>query len=131
MIAIIDTNFLARYFIDSKTIGDESKYIFEDENTFLIIPSIVLVELKYSIYRGRFPQKVIEQSLELIKKGNCMVYPLDLDLLDYIPFELDIHDGIIFATAKVQLNNFKEEIYILTKDQEMKNLKHKNIKVVW
>lgn len=131
MIAVIDTNFLARYFIDSKTIGDESKRIFEDENTFLIIPSMVIVELKYSIYRGKFPQQVVENSLELLKRGNCMLYPLDLDLINYIPFELEIHDGIIFATARIQLNNFKEEIYILTKDQEMKNLKHENIKVVW
>ena len=92
---------------------------------------IVIVELKYAVYRGKFPQQVVENSPELLKRGNCMVYPLDLDLMSYIPFELDIHDGIIFATAKVQLNNFKEDIYILTKDQKMKSLKHENIKVVW
>ena len=131
MIAIIDTNFLPRYFIDSQTVGEESKTIFEDKSNFLIIPSIVLVELKYAIAKGRFPQESLAQTLKLVAKGNCMLCPLDEKLIDYIPLELDIHDGIIFATAAIQKKNFDDIVCILTKDKKIKELKQDLIKVIW
>ena len=131
MITVIDTNFLTRYFNANKDIGNESKNIFENENTFLIIPSIVLVELKYGIAKQRFSQYSLESANRLVKQGNCMVYPLDETLLDYIPIELDIHDGIIFATAAVQRKNFNETIYLLSKDSKIKNLNQDLVKVVW
>ena len=89
MITIIDTNFLPRYFIKSSSLGIDAVNIFENASTFLIIPSIVLVELKYSIAKGRLPKESMINTLGLVKQGNCMVYPLDETLLDYIPTELE------------------------------------------
>lgn len=131
MIAVIDTNFLARYFAGSGEIGADSKNIFEDPSTFLIIPAIVLVELKYMVAKEKLSTKALSSLNALLNAGNCMVYPLDLGLLDYIPTNLDIHDGIIFATASIQLTNFKETIYILTKDQKIKLLENASINIVW
>ena len=131
MIAIVDTNFLIRYFVDSKTVGEESKAIFEDQSTFLIVPSIVLFEMKYAIDKGRFPIDILECTLNLIKQGNCMSYPLEESLLDYLPKELDIHDGIIYATAAIQKKSFDETIHLLTKDKEIRELKQDSVKIVW
>ena len=131
MIAILDTSFLPRYFIDSKSIGDESKIIFENPDSFLIIPSIVLIEFNYAIARNRFPKETIDKTLSLSKQGNCMIYPLDEKLIDYIPLELDIHDGIIFATAAIQKKSFDETIYLLSKDSKIKNLQQDIVKVIW
>ncbi len=45
-----------------------------------------------------------------------MIYPLDENLISYIPTILNIHDGIIYATAKIQRKSFNETIYLLSKD---------------
>lgn len=131
MIAILDTNFLIKYFLGSKDLGIEARKIFEDETVFLIIPSISLFEIKYSMLREKLPKSILDSALELTKQGNCMSYPLDQSLLDYLPKELSIHDGIIYATAAIQKKSFDEIIYLLTKDKEIKDLKQDLIKVVW
>ena len=131
MIVILDTNFLVKYFTASSDLGMSSKEIFEDKNTFLIIPSIVLVELKYLIVKSRIPKEIATSTKILLEAGNCMVYPLDQNLINYIHESLNIHDGIIYATAVLQTESFKEEIYILTKDKEIKDLAKSPIKVVW
>lgn len=45
--------------------------------------------------------------------------------------ELNIHDGIIFATARIQKENFKEDIYVLTKDKEIANLSQNDVIINW
>ena len=131
MIAILDTNFLIKYFIGSKDLGIEARRLFEDETVFLIVPSISLFEIKYSVQKGKFPESILNSALELIKQGNCMLYSLEQSLLDYLPKELNIHDGIIYATAAIQKKSFDETIYLLTKDKEIKDLKQDCVKVVW
>ena len=131
MIAIADTNFLIKYFSSKIEPPNNSVKVFEDSNTFLIVPSIVLVELKYIAAKGRISSSILDKTYNLLKAGNCMLYPLDLKLIDFIPTELNIHDGIIFATAYVIRSNFEEDVYILTKDREMKNLKQDKVKVIW
>ncbi len=131
MIVILDTNFLIKYFLGSSDLGNEAKSIFEDESVFLIIPSISLFEIKYSTLKGKLPGAILESVLKLIEQGNCMLYPLDQSLLDHLSKDLNIHDGIIYATALIQRKNFDETIYLLTKDKEIKDLKQDLVKVVW
>lgn len=131
MIAILDTNFLIKYFLGSKDLGIEARKIFEDETVFLIIPSISLFEIKYSILKEKLPKSILDSALELTKQGNCMLYSLDQSLLDYLPKELSIHDAIIYATAALQKKSFNETVYLLTKDKEIKDLKQDLVKVVW
>ena len=131
MIAVLDTNFLVKYFLASKDLGMKAKEIFENSETFLIIPSIVLVEIKYLTAKSRIKVEIKDIVDDLLSQGNCMVYPLDDSLIKYIPTELNIHDGIIFATARIQKENFKEDIYLLTKDKEIAALSQKDVIVSW
>ncbi|OGI14574.1 MAG: hypothetical protein A3I68_06290 [Candidatus Melainabacteria bacterium RIFCSPLOWO2_02_FULL_35_15] len=131
MIAILDTNFLVKYFLASKDLGIKAKEVFENPETFLIIPSIVLVEIKYLTAKNRIKAEIEDIINDLLSQGNCMVYPLDDSLIKYIPTELNIHDGIIFATARIQKENFKEDIYVLTKDKEIANLSQNDVTIIW
>ena len=131
MIAVLDTNFLVKYFLASKDLGIKAKEVFENPETFLIIPSIVLVEIKYLTAKNRIKVEIESIVNDLLAQGNCMVYPLDYSLVKHIPIELNIHDGIIFATAKIQKENFKEDIYLLTKDKEIADLNQNNVIVTW
>ena len=131
MIAVLDTNFLVKYFLASNDLGTKAKEIFENPETFLIIPSIVLVEIKYLTAKNRIRMEIKAIVDDLLSQGNCMVYPLDDLLVKYIPIELNIHDGIIFATAKIQKENFKEDIYLLTKDKEITALNQSDVTIVW
>ena len=131
MIAILDTNFLVKYFLASNDLGTKAKEIFENPETFLIIPAIVLVEIKYLTAKNRIRMEIKAIVDDLLSQGNCMVYPLDDLLVKYVPTELNIHDGIIFATAKIQKENFKEDIYLLTKDKEIATLNQSDVTIVW
>jgi len=131
VIAILDTNFLVKYFLASKDLGIKAKEVFENPETFLIIPSIVLVEIKYLTAKNRIKAEIEDIINDLLSQGNCMVYPLDDSLIKYIPTELNIHDGIIFATARIQKENFKEDIYVLTKDKEIANLSQNDVTIIW
>ena len=131
MIAIIDTNFLVKYFTADKYLGKKAQKVFEDESVFIIIPSIVLVELKYAAAKKRIDKEIIDSTKVLVAQENCMVYPLDENLVDSIPVDLNIHDGIIFATAIIQTKSFTEDIFLLTKDREIEAYRQDEIKIIW
>lgn len=48
-----------------------------------------------------------------------MIYPLDLNVLRFLPKDLNIHYGIICGTALVYKELLNEEVRIVTKDREI------------
>ena len=50
---------------------------------------------------------------------NCITYPVDEDVIEEMPEGLNIHDALIVATGLVYKNILKEEVKILTEDQEI------------
>jgi len=53
----------------------------------------------------------------LIAADNVVVYPLDEQVVDKLPTALDIHDGIIVATALVYRDVLRHEVAVVTKDE--------------
>jgi len=50
---------------------------------------------------------------------NCITYPVDEDVIEEMPEGFNIHDALIVATGLVYKNILKEEVKILTEDQEI------------
>ena len=92
----------------------------EDSGVRIIIPVIVLAEVKHL-----FSRRKISVSMEVIleriaEDDRCMVYPFDLSCLEALPTDLDLHDGMIVATALALKAHFDPEVFVITKDQAIK-----------
>src|SRR5688500_2172757 len=73
--------------------------VFSDANAQVIVPTIVLAEISFLYRRGRIPVDLDTTLTHIRSAGNCALHPLDEQVASLLPAGLDIHDGIIVATA--------------------------------
>ena len=61
--------------------------------------------------------------------SNCIVYPLDEEVVSRIPTNINIHDAIIAATGLVFKDLMGQDAAIVTKDEL---IRHSNlIRTIW
>lgn len=119
MVYIVDTHALVWFFEESDELGKEALNILNSKDARLVIPTIVLSELFYLSQRKRITPS-FEDIFQVIEQDNrCIIYPLDINVLGFLPKELDIHDGIICSTALVYRELMKEDVRLITKDKEI------------
>lgn len=99
---VVDTHALIWYLDDDPRLGAGAEAALDDANVRIIIPVIVMAEIKYSSYRGRF-DRTMEEALQVISHDpRCTIYPIDLSVVNKAPLNLNIHDSLIVGTALVQ-----------------------------
>lgn len=99
---VVDTHVLIWFLSQDPRLSAKSLTVLQDPEVRLIIPSIVLAEIKYLSHKGRFAQTLDEVLRVIDADVRCTVYPLDLAVILAAPPDLDIHDGLIVATALAQ-----------------------------
>ncbi len=88
------------------------------ESERIIVPSIVLMEILYLLEKNNLAFRFVELLSEF-KIRNYLTYPLDLNVIVQtlsVSSELEMHDRIIVATAKI----FNAPI--ISKDKEIKKV---------
>jgi PIN domain nuclease of toxin-antitoxin system len=111
---VIDTHALTWYLDDDPRLGSQAEAVLDNADVRLIIPAIVLAEIKYLAHKGRLPQTLDEVLRVINSDPRCTIYPVDLSVVSRAPLGLDIHDSLIVGTALVQ----REAITgILTQDE--------------
>jgi len=111
---VVDTHALVWYLDNDPRLGTHAEAILDDTTIRLIIPVIVLAEIKYLSHKGRFGQ-TLDEVLQVINRDpRCTIYPVDLSVVNKAPLDLNIHDSLIVDTALVQ-----QEIVtgVLTQDE--------------
>lgn len=99
---IVDTHALVWFISKDPRLSDRARAILRDPEIRLIVPTIVLAEIKYLAAKGRFEQ-TLDAVLRVIGVDpRCLIYPVDLGVVSQAPANLDIHDGLIVGTALVQ-----------------------------
>ena len=127
---IIDTHALVWFLEQSPKLGKNAKNVFLDNDSILIIPTIVLAEIKFLFGKNRFSTSIEEVFTVIENDPRCIVQPMDLDVVSMLPTKLEIHDAIITATALLFKGNpYFEDVEIITKDEEI--LKSKLVKTIW
>lgn len=123
---VVDTHALVWYLAKDPRMGAQAEAVMDDPDIRLIIPTIVLAEIKYLAHKGRFAQSLDEVIRVIGLDPRCLVYPIDLSVVNKAPVDLDIHDSLIVGTALVQ----REAVDgILTRDEA---IEHSNlIPVIW
>ncbi len=120
MTYIVDTHVFVWLLDKNKRLSRKYKEILLNNNTF-IISAIVLAEIKHLISVKRTNinfETVIEY---LSGCDNCIVYPVNEDVIEHMPEGLDIHDGIIVATGLIYKNFLGDNVFILTEDETIIN----------
>ncbi|MCD4766357.1 MAG: PIN domain-containing protein [Methanosarcinales archaeon] len=127
---IVDTHGLVWFLEKSQKLGEKAREALLDEGSNLIIPSIVLAEIKYLFGKNRFSTS-LDHVFQTIKEDpRCIVQPLDMDVISMLPTELEIHDAIIVATALfLKDKSFSDDVALITRDEEIIN--SKLIKTIW
>ncbi len=99
---VVDTHALVWFISGDSRLSDKARTILRDPGVQLIIPAIVLAEIKFLAGKGRFAQTLEQVLLALNADPRCLVFPIDLTVIQRMPTDLDIHDGLIVGTALAQ-----------------------------
>ena len=127
---IVDTHGLVWFLEKSPKLGEKAREVFLDEDSNLIIPTIVLAEIKFLFDKNRFSTSLNEVFSIIIDDPRCIVHPLDLDVIGLLPTTLEIHDAIIVATGLLfKKRTTSEDVVVITKDVEITN--SKLVKTIW
>ena len=111
---VVDTHALAWYLDDDPRLGTQAEAVLDNPRVRIIVPVIVLAEIKYLAHIGRIAQTLDDVLRVINSDPRCTIYPVDLSIIVVAPLSLDIHDSLIVGTALVQ-----HEIVdgILTRDE--------------
>jgi PIN domain nuclease of toxin-antitoxin system len=86
---IVDTHALAWFVSRDPRLSDKARTILRDPNVRLIIPAIVLAEIKYLAHKGRLTQTLDEVLRVIGSDPRCTIYPIDLSVVSKAPFGLN------------------------------------------
>lgn len=129
MVYVLDTHALIWFLEGSRSLSAQSRQIFKASHNSLVLPTIVLAEVKYLASRHKV-RVSFSNVLDLLETDQrIIIYPLDLNVLQVMPNSLEIHDAIICGTAIMYHEVFKEEVVVLTKDEKIR--KSGLVKTLW
>lgn len=119
MVYIIDTHALIWFLEGNPRLGSRAKKILMDDAALKIIPSIVLAEIHYLHSRGRITTSFKKVKEMMDETENCVIYPLDENVIEVMPRNLNIHDALICATGILYETTLHENACVVTKDEEI------------
>lgn len=99
---VLDTHALVWYLTNDRRLGLQAEEVLNDPGSRLIIPTIVLAEIKDLARKGRFAQTLDDVLAVIESDQRCLVYPIGLEVIRAAPMQLDIHDSLIVGVALVQ-----------------------------
>ena len=99
---VVDTHALVWFLSRDRRLSHAARAVLRDPDVRLIIPIIVLVEIKYLSHKGRFAQTLDDVLRVINADPRCLVHPVNLAIVHQAPLGLNIHDGLIVGTALAQ-----------------------------
>lgn len=126
---LADTHALIWYFAADKRLGKKAEEVFtrtEKQKATIFIPTIVLAEAEAVAIKHNYRNKFVKLMRKLEQNSCFQIYPFDEKILQTyfkVDRDLEIHDRVIVATAKVTKSR------VLTKDEKIKKLR--GAKVIW
>lgn len=115
---VLDTHALVWYLTNDRRLGAQAAAVLNDSGVTLIIPAIVLAEIKDLARKGRFAQTLDDVLAVIESDQRCVVHPITLEVVRAAPTQLDIHDSLIVGVALVQAYAVDG---VLTCDQAISN----------
>lgn len=119
MIYVTDTHSLIWFLDRNARLSPKAEQAYLDPTAKIVVPTIVLVEIKYLFSRHRVPIDLPTTLNYVAHTANCTVAPMDERVVDMLPTTLNIHDAIIVGTALVYRDRVNEPVALITRDAEI------------
>lgn len=113
----LDTHTLVWHLTGDSRLGDNARQILNDPDALLILPLLVLAEAKHIAERKRISISFQEIMESVVASPRITIAPLDIFTLAHMSSDLDIHDGLIVATALSSRDLLGEPVTVLTRDK--------------
>jgi PIN domain nuclease of toxin-antitoxin system len=101
---------------DSPRLSPSARAALTDASARLVVPALVLAEIKYLYSRKRIPIDLAAVLAYIQAATNCQVCPLDEQVVAHLPASLDIHDGVIVATAIMVRDDWGDAVALIIRD---------------
>jgi PIN domain nuclease of toxin-antitoxin system len=119
MVYVLDTHPVIWFLEKSPRLSTNAKSVLNDANAELVLPTIALLEIQSLYAKNRIQVSPEDVRHDLISLTNCLIYPLDEQVVSLCPDSLNIHDSIIVGTALVYRDIYKQSISLITKNGEI------------
>lgn len=117
MYIVTDTHPWVWFLTASPRLSQKAKSILSDPSNLIILPSIVMMEIKY-LYQHKRITLSFEEALQQVETSeNILLHPLDISVVTIAPISLDIHDAIIVGTAIQTAGEFAQTVSLVTIDK--------------
>ena len=116
MTIVVDTHALIWYLTGSSRLSETVRRLLNRSDSNIAVPIIVLAEIKHLYDRHRVAISCDTVVAKLQSDARCTIHALDLDVLNLLPRGLEMHDGIIVATALLIGQTASDTARVATKD---------------
>jgi PIN domain nuclease of toxin-antitoxin system len=118
---VIDTHALVWYLDGDARLSKAAESSLDDPAATIVIPTIVLAEVRHLFGKRRIPISFEEVVGAIEADPRCVVYPFDFLCVQALDERLDLHDGIIAATAVVFRDSVDPSTALVTRDQALRD----------
>lgn len=126
---IVDTHALVWFLEKNPRLSENAKSALTDTNAQIILPTIVLTEVIFLYAKKKTSVNLSTVLSQVANSSNCIVYPLDEEVVSRIPTDINIHDAIIAATGLVFKDLMGQDVAIVTKDELIR--RSNLIRTIW
>ena len=119
MVCVVDTHALIWFIDGDPRLSAAARDTMDAPATRVIVPSLALAELA-DIHAHRRTTLALTDALSRIDDApNCEIIALGRAVIERLPATLNIHDGIIVATALLCRERLDPDTVLITKDAEI------------
>lgn len=117
MTVVTDMHPWVWFLVASPRLSANAKASFSNPSNLIVVPSIVMLEIRYLYNRRRISISFEEALQQIETAANVLLHPLDISVVTLAPVELEIHDAIIVGTALYLTDELKEPVPLVTIDK--------------
>lgn len=113
---VTDTHPWIWFLTANPRLSPKAKASLSDPSNLIIVPSIVILEIKYLYSRKRITLSFVDTLDQIETANNIIPHPLDASVATFAPTILDIHDAIVVETALYFSDEFGQAASLVTAD---------------
>lgn len=129
MTYVADTHSLIWFLEGNARLSTAALTALRDPSARIIIPTMVLAEINFLHTRGRLTTDLASVLAHVAGSAQSEFHVLDEIVARHLPAALNIHDGIIVATAIVRRDVMGETTAVITKDAQI--IASGLVQIVW
>jgi PIN domain nuclease of toxin-antitoxin system len=121
MLYVADTHALVWYMEGKQHLSRAAHDVLASATSNLQISAVSLAEIAFLSIRNRIGIRLQDAVDHVARSENIAICTLHAGIVERLPAELDIHDGIIVTTALACGDWLGDEVAVVTKDRQIRD----------